>query len=82
MTRGHLSHKNRVYEFRYSLKHHEVTKFTTELGYFHDMYLQVIAPDLAEATEILKAWHTDGTPEGIQFVDMGECVQAHKGIEY
>ena len=67
---------SRVFQFNYSLKYNEVTKHTTELGYFHDMQLMVVAPNVKEALDLLKLWHDDGTPEGVRFSDLGRCVDS------
>ncbi len=64
-----------VFKLEYSLKYHEVTKYTTPLGYFHDMQLLVVAPDMKEATKTLKLWHDDGEPEAIKATDLGRCVK-------
>ena len=64
-----------VFKLEYSLKYHKVTKYTTPLGYFHDMQLLVVAPDMKEAIKTLKLWHDDGEPEAIKATDLGRCVK-------
>jgi len=63
-----------VFQLEYSLKYHKVTKFTTPLGYFHNMKLLISAKNVREAVKTLKLWHRDGRPEAIKATDLGHCV--------
>lgn len=64
-----------VFKLEYSLRYNEVTRYTTPLGYFHNMQLLVVASGVQEAINTLKLWHDDGTPEAIQITDLGRCVK-------
>lgn len=63
-----------VFEMKYSLLYPQVTKFTTELGYFHDLRRLIIANSVQEAVEILMEYHTDGKPEAIQAELLGSGI--------
>jgi hypothetical protein len=64
-----------AFKLDYSLKFKEITKHTTELGYFHDLSLVVVAINQQEAVKMLRVWHYDGVPEGIKATPLGKCVK-------